>query len=176
MTSTPSAKHGLPLHLGAAALAALLGALGVAGCAATAPVRSPETTTTPPPPPAAAHPAAPTAPPPDSTTGATDGGALQSVLKDAVLARHYEDHGEYAAALVEWRKLRARVPGDGDLELAIAIDEARGGHLDSAATRLSGPVLTAAAEDTVPTSRYRPYPLRREGMYPTAIFARWRNG
>jgi hypothetical protein len=104
---------------------------------------------------------------------AADPGDLESLLRHAMRARHYEDHGDYAAALTVWRTLRLEAPADADLELATAIDEARAGLLDSAATRLSGALLSAAALDTLPVTRYRIYPLRREGLYVNGTFDGW---
>jgi hypothetical protein len=110
---------------------------------------------------------------PPSPIPVGDEAVTRELLRGAVRALHYEDHGEYAAALADWRNLRPRVPADGDLELATAIDEARSGQLDSAAARLSGALLMAAALDTLPSSRYQLYPSRREALYLNGTFDGW---
>jgi Flp pilus assembly protein TadD len=140
-------------EISAAGLIVTLGALGLAGCA---------TTTT-------AIASQPSGPGPAGDVAVTG-----ELLRSAARARHYEDHGEYAAALTDWRSLRLHAPADGDLELAIAINEARSGQLDSAAARLSGPKLSAAALDTLPTSRYQLYyPAGREALYVNGTFDGW---
>lgn len=88
-------------------------------------------------------------------------------------AREYEDHADYAKAVAAWRRLRPLAPADADLELATALDEARAGQLDSAAVRLRGSVLSAAAVDTLPHSRYRTYGVDRENIYVNAGFDGW---
>lgn len=88
-------------------------------------------------------------------------------------ARAFEDVAAYQRALADWRVLRPRVAPDGDLELAVAIDEARVGLLDSAAARLAGPVLAAAALDTVPVSRYMLYGAERNAIYLDGRFSGW---
>ncbi|MGH7730573.1 MAG: tetratricopeptide repeat protein, partial [Candidatus Eiseniibacteriota bacterium] len=95
------------------------------------------------------------------------------LLRIAARARHYQEHGEYAAALGEWTKLAPRVPADSDLELATAIDEARSGRLEPAATRLAGALLSAAAIDTLPPARHHPYTASREGLYLNGSFDGW---
>jgi tetratricopeptide (TPR) repeat protein len=97
----------------------------------------------------------------------------QAALQIVRQARDFEDHGAYWRAIAEWRRVRTGSPLDGDLELAIALDEARAGLLDSAAVRLAGPVLSAAALDTLPVSRYRNYTVEREGVYLGGRFEGW---
>jgi hypothetical protein len=97
----------------------------------------------------------------------------QAVLQIVRQARDFEDHGAYWRALAEWRRVRAATPIDGDLELAMALDEARAGQLDSAAVRLAGPTLSAAALDTLPVARYRNYTVEREGVYVNGSFNGW---
>lgn len=98
---------------------------------------------------------------------------LGAVLEIGRRARGFEDRGDYAQALAEWRRMRAVTPLDGDLELATALDEARAGHLDSAAVRLAGPILSAAAVDTLPASRYRSYAADRSDLYANGKFDGW---
>jgi tetratricopeptide (TPR) repeat protein len=88
-------------------------------------------------------------------------------------ARDFEDHNAYPKALVSWRRLRALAPLDGDLELATALDEARAGQIDSAAARLADRVLSDAAMDTLPVSRYRSYAAGRESLYVNGRFDGW---
>jgi tetratricopeptide (TPR) repeat protein len=78
-----------------------------------------------------------------------------ALLQGADDARRADDRGDSEAALAAWLALRPKVPLDGDLELAVALDEARTGRLDSAAVRLSGRILSAAATDTLPVERYQ---------------------
>jgi tetratricopeptide (TPR) repeat protein len=96
-----------------------------------------------------------------------------SLLSMTARARHLEDHGQYALALAEWRKLRPLVPADADLELAIALNQARSNQLDSAAALLSGRLLAAAAVDTLPATRFRPYPVYRDTTYLNGRFDGW---
>ena len=152
------------------AVIAALGLLALSGCAATTPAMGAS-------PSSGAGPAtrpAPTPAPPASTRGSA---AKTAVTKDALeiaaRALRDEDQGDYAAALGEWQRLNARVPADGDLELATAIDEARIGRLDSAATRLSSPLLTAAGLDTLPIARYQHYAPVREELYLNGSFDGW---
>jgi hypothetical protein len=88
-------------------------------------------------------------------------------------AREFENHNAYSLALGEWRRLRAVTPLDGDLELTTAVDEARAGQLDSAEVRLAGPILSAAAVDTLPVTRYRYYTGDREGVYVNGGYDGW---
>lgn len=154
--------------------ATLLAVLGIAlpGCAASAgpAAKAPGGG------PAASAPSSPVAaapaPAPARPTAA-DTARTMELLENAGRARQADDLGDVAAALVEWRRLRARAPQDGDLELVIALDEARTGQLDSAAGRLAGPVLSAAAEDTLPVSRYRVARLRPANVYIDGAFTGW---
>jgi len=128
-----------------------LGLLGLSGCAATTPATR------------ASTPAAP----------AGKAAADRDPLGIAREARRYEERGDYAAALGEWRTLQPRVPADADVELARAIDEARIGQLEAAATRLSGVLLTAAGLDTLPITRYHRYLPAREVLYTNGSFDGW---
>jgi tetratricopeptide (TPR) repeat protein len=145
----PRVSGGRPVG-GVLLLAGVL-ALGAAACAATQsaggrPVRGTASAAAQSPPPAAA----PT--PPLST--AADTARIMALLQIADNARRADDRGDPEAALAAWLALRPKVPLDCDLELAVALDEARTGRLDSAAVRLSGRVLSAAAADTLPVERY----------------------
>src|SRR5436190_20498122 len=48
----------------------------------------------------------------------------------AILAENYENHGGYVAALEALLELHKRVKPDADLEIEIALDEARTGHAE----------------------------------------------
>jgi tetratricopeptide (TPR) repeat protein len=65
------------------------------------------------------------------------------------------------------------VPEDADLELAIALDEARSNLPDSAWARLNGPVLSAALADTGGPPRWRDYPFQREPFWLSGRFDGW---
>jgi tetratricopeptide (TPR) repeat protein len=68
---------------------------------------------------------------------------------------------------------RGRLAPDADLDLALALDEARAGQIDSAAVRLAGPTLTAAGLDTLPVERYQHYGPEADPLYLTGSFEGW---
>lgn len=88
-------------------------------------------------------------------------------------ARTREDAGAYGLALEQLRTLRTLVPPDADLELAVALDEARSNLLDSAWVRLESPLLTAALADTGSFARWRDYPFQREPFWLNGRFDGW---
>lgn len=88
--------------------------------------------------------------------------AVRATADAASGAREFEDAGAYGRATDALRALRGRVHPDADLELALALDEARIGQVDSAWTRLHSPLLSTAVKDTLPMTRRREYPYRRE--------------
>jgi len=96
-----------------------------------------------------------------------------ALLDRARSAREIEDIGGYARALELTQALRARVPPDADLELAIALNEVRIGRADSAAARLWGPLLSAALEDTLPLERRVHYFWGREAGWLDGRFGGW---
>jgi tetratricopeptide (TPR) repeat protein len=100
-------------------------------------------------------------------------GRERPAVEEAAEARNLEDLGAYARAVQALRALRARLAPDADLELALAMDEARAGELDSAAARLAGPLLSPAASDSMPVERRDHYPWRRDGMWLTGAFEGW---
>ncbi len=102
-----------------------------------------------------------------------DEGLGHDPLAIADRALRFEERGEYRRALDAWRELRPRTAPDADLELATALAEARTGSLDSAAARLAGPVLAAAANDTLPTTRYRFFRPRQEHQMTNGAFDGW---
>lgn len=162
----------------AAGLVALLAVLVATGAvsAAAAPASSPITK------PAATSKPATTAKP--STVKPTSGappkkpatkpsGPTKSVQELARETREVEDAGAYTRAVTGLRSLRARVVPDADLELFLALDEARSGAVDSASARLRTPLMDAAVKDTLPWSRRVEYPYRREGAWLNGRFDGW---
>ena len=89
-------------------------------------------------------------------------------------ARTFEDLGEYDSATVALRGLRAMVAPDADLELALALDLARAGALDSSRALLHGPVLSAAIADSCPPARRRPYGFDRDELWVNGTYDGWR--
>ena len=94
-------------------------------------------------------------------------------LDVATAARMFEEQGAYALAAAELRALRGRVAPDADLELALALDEARSGQADSAWARLHAPLLQTAMEDTAGVERRSDYPFQREPMWLNGRFDGW---
>ena len=88
-------------------------------------------------------------------------------------ARTLEELGAYGQATDRLRQLRRRVPPDADLELTLALDEARSGDVDSAAARLASPLLEAALNDTVPLERRHEYPWHPEAEWINGRFDGW---
>ena len=111
--------------------------------------------------PAAAKPAKPAA------------AAAAKPIDVAIQARSLEEQGNYAGALVQLKRLRGMQGPDADLELAIALDEARTGLADSAWARLHGPLLSAALADTAGLARRTDYPFQREGAWVNGRFDGW---
>jgi Flp pilus assembly protein TadD len=91
----------------------------------------------------------------------------------ALDARGLEDGGAYGRAVELLRRLRGLVKPDADLELALALDEARTGQIDSARARIASPILSAAALDTLPVARRTEYPYRREYGWLDGAFDGW---
>ena len=77
------------------------------------------------------------------------------------------------AALTQLKLLRGMQGPDADLELTIALDEARTGLSDSAWARLHGPILAAALADTAGLGRRSEYPFQREGAWVNGRFDGW---
>ena len=88
-------------------------------------------------------------------------------------ARVAEENGAYAIAADRLRELRARVAPDADLEIALAIDEARSSQSDSAWARLSGRALMDALQDEGDATRHREYPFQREPLWLNGTFDGW---
>lgn len=100
-------------------------------------------------------------------------GTTKSARELAGEARQLEDTGAYGRAASDLRLLRARTRPDADLELYLALDEARAGALDSAWTRLTGPRLTAALADTLPAERRRLYAWERDQTWLDGRYTGW---
>jgi hypothetical protein len=94
-------------------------------------------------------------------------------IEQAFAARQLEDGGAYGRAADELKVLRKMVKIDGDLELALALDEARSGRSDSALARLSTPMMEAAANDSMPLKRRAEYPYQRETFWIDGKFDGW---
>ncbi len=150
-------------------VAALVAALAMLSL----PARSADRSATAAAPPAGAPPAGSAARAAPAQTSAVHPVPAQEALQVVVQAREFEDRGAYARALAEWRRLRLLAPPDGDLELVTALDEARSGQIDAAAARLSSGLLSAAALDTLPVTRYRTYTVERQGVYVNGTFDGW---
>lgn len=88
-------------------------------------------------------------------------------------ARVAEEMGGYSIAATRLRELRAKVAPDADLELALALDEARSGASDSALARLSTPLMERALADSLPATRRHSAPWEREGWWVNGTFDGW---
>jgi hypothetical protein len=88
-------------------------------------------------------------------------------------ARGLEELGAYARAAESLRQLRANTAPDADLELALALDEARSGHADSAAALLWTPLMERAVADSLPPERRHEYPWQRESLWLNGRFDGW---
>jgi tetratricopeptide (TPR) repeat protein len=93
--------------------------------------------------------------------------------KQADQIRTLQDNGDYAKAAAGLRVLRGLVAPDADLELELALDEARSGQMDSAAARLWSPMLDSALVDTLPYTRRVGYPSNRGGWWLNGKFDGW---
>jgi hypothetical protein len=71
------------------------------------------------------------------------------------------------------RQLRRLVPPDADLELALALDEARSGESDSAAARLASPLMEKALADTMPLIRRHTYVWQRDPLWINGKWDGW---
>jgi tetratricopeptide (TPR) repeat protein len=111
--------------------------------------------------------------PPAAARGVRASPPARTALERAKAARELEDLGAYARAVQGLKALRAAVPPDADLELALALDEARAGAADSARARLAAPLLERAAADSLPPSRRREYSYRREATWVNGRFDGW---
>jgi tetratricopeptide (TPR) repeat protein len=145
---------------GAAALLVAL-SLAVAAPAATPAAGAPATRAARP----AAKPAARRAVPPRA--------APPDVHQLGLAAIAFEEQGAYGLAADKLRAMRAWVPLDADLEIALALDEARSGQLDSAWVRLNGVVLATALVDSAVAARRTDYPFDRTPLWLNGRFDGW---
>jgi hypothetical protein len=127
------------------------------------------------PPPAAKRPASarPAARPTARPASPPVAGHALKPIEVALEARSLEETGAYSSALERLKRLRGMQGPDADLEIAIALDEARVGLADSAWNRLHGPLLTAALADTGGPARRSEYPFQREGLWINGRFDGW---
>jgi hypothetical protein len=100
-------------------------------------------------------------------------GMTRTTLERAHNARTLEESGAYAEAAEALRGLAPDVPPDADLELAIALDDARAGNLEAAYARLNGRLLSVALVDTLPVTRRTDYPWERESLWINGRFDGW---
>jgi len=91
----------------------------------------------------------------------------------AAEARTLEESGAWAAAAAKLRSLRVLVPPDADLELWLAVFEARSGALDSARIRLASPLINAAAGDTLPEMRWTEYRWNKTASWMDGRWTGW---
>jgi len=147
--------------VGVAAAAAGVALCCCAGLAATAPSSKPPASK-----PAASKPVAAKPAKPVAVAGTKP-------IDVATRARVFEEQGAYASALEELKHLRSVEGPDADVELAVALDEARVGLVDSAWARLHSPLLEQALADTVGDLRRTEYPFQREGMWVNGTFDGW---
>lgn len=103
----------------------------------------------------------------------TDPETRKLAARLALDVRSYEEMGSYALAAEALHKLRGLVPVDPDLELALALNLARSGRLDSAATMLYDSVLTRALVDTLARKHFEIYGWRHEQSYFGGKFDGW---
>jgi len=122
---------------------------------------------------AAPVPARSAAPHRAARAGAAPATARPAVGALATEARTREDLGAYGLAVQRLRELRGRTKPDPDLEIALALDEARTGLADSAWARLSGPLLAAAMTDTGGPERWHDYEFQREPLWLNGRFDGW---
>ena len=109
---------------------------------------------------------------PRSATNAA-AAASQTPLELAKAARQLEELGAYGAAAVKLGELRRRVAPDADLDLALAMDLARNGAVDSAAALMWTPRMDAALADSLSLIRRHTYPWEREGLWVNGKFDGW---
>jgi tetratricopeptide repeat protein len=100
-------------------------------------------------------------------------GPTERALAAAGEARQLEEMGAWGAAAAKLRTLRPLVPPDADLELWLAVFEARSGALDSARIRLAGPLVSAATADTLPDHRWTDYNWKKSATWTDGRWTGW---
>jgi len=111
-----------------------------------------------------------------ATTGAAKKPAAKPgrpPIEQAFVARQLEDAGAYGQAADQLKVLRKMVKLDADLELELALDEARSGSADSALARLSTHMMEQAADDSMPLKRRAEYPYQREAYWVDGKYDGW---
>lgn len=157
----------------AAAIAVALAWLATLASAATTPGSKPGPGAPSPRPAAGAKKPAATSAPARTTPSTKAKLSARAIYDQAFNARQLEDAGAYGRAAEALRALRRHVKLDADLEIQLALDEARSGHVDSALARLSSPLLLAASTDSMPLSRRSEYPYQRETYWLNGKFDGW---
>jgi tetratricopeptide (TPR) repeat protein len=99
--------------------------------------------------------------------------SLRTPLESAAEARAFAEAGAYGRAVDDLRALRRRVAPDADLEIALALYEARTGAIDSAAARLATPLLEKALVDTLPIDRRHTSVWKPEALWINGRFDGW---
>ncbi len=148
-------------RLAAAALAGALLAGALAATGATAPTRHR----------AAVHPGATARRRPARSAATAHTSKPPAAIAQDIEA--YEELGAYRQAAAALGDLRRAVKPDADLDLSLALDLARSGAVDSAATVLAEPLLTAALHDTADFHRFQFYGFRHEMTYLDGRFDGW---
>ncbi len=172
---TPRSRRRLAGAIPLALLAATLCAAAPAPpsrAAATPKSGTPSTTAAPARLPVAAKRAAPSAGAP-ARRPAAPALARTAALEQAKQARLSEESGLYQRACELLRSARRGLAPDADLELTLALDEARCGRLDSAAALLWTPRLDRALADTLPVTRRHFMPWIREEQWGNGSFDGW---
>jgi hypothetical protein len=96
-----------------------------------------------------------------------------SITELAAEAKHYDDQSAYGLELEALRELRQRAKPDADLEIALALTEARLGHHEDALKRLNGPLVVAAEHDSMPVIRRTDYQQERDRQWVNGAFDGW---
>ncbi len=148
---------------------ALAGPPAGAATTAPAPPKTASTTTAPAAPKAASDPRRS----PGAASRARRSAPTKPPLQIAREARGLEEIGAYGAAARALRGLRSRIARDADLELELALDEARSGDLDSAWVRLSTPLMSAALADSGGPARRQQYSWHPEPSWINGRFDGW---
>jgi hypothetical protein len=119
-----------------------------------------------------ARPTAPAATATGASPGAPAAPSAAGMLDRARQARVAEEGGLYTQAADILRDVRARVAPDADLDLALALDEARTGRLGAAAELLWTPLMDRALADTTTANRHF-LPWIREPLWVNGRFDGW---
>ncbi len=110
-------------------------------------------------------------PPKSSTVRARAASVPASEI--AAEAKSYDDAGAYGRSAETMRELRGRVKPDLDLDIALALAEARSGRIDAAWALLTSPAAIAAGHDSMPESRRHDYAWTRDADWLNGTFDGW---